>query len=170
MPTHQLAALNKGNTELGESTTFRVSRNKPLCFLGGYVSLSLCANRALKNGLGKEPSDIKYVRIFHVQGGLLLPEYTFSWTALIWFEILNNLRNPSHIFKSALSIGPFSSIFILLQIWSTLKTPSNKLSSPPFLNSQNYCNMCLNFLSPFLCLPLFLQPNTLPPGIDLVLY
>ena len=117
-----------------------------------------------------EQADIKYVRIFHVQGGLLLPEYTFSWTALIWFEILNNLRNPSHIFKSALSIGPFSSIFKLLQIWSTLKTPSTKLSSPPFLNSQNYCNMCLNFLSPFLCLPLFLQPNTLPPGIDLVLY
>lgn len=54
MPTHQLAALNKGNTELGESTTFRVSGNKPLCFLRGDVSFSLCANRALKNGLGKE--------------------------------------------------------------------------------------------------------------------
>ena len=124
MPAHQLAALNKGSTELGKSTTFRVGGDKPLCFLRGDVSFSFCANRALKNGLGKEWSDIKYIRMFSAQGGLLLPGYTFSWTALIWFEILNNLRNPCHIFKSTLSITSFSSIFKLLQIWSTLKTLS----------------------------------------------
>lgn len=164
MPTHQQAALNKGNTELGESTTFRVSRNKPLCFLRGYVSLSLCANRALKNGLGKELSDIKYVRTFSAQGGLLLPGYTLSWTALIWFEILNNLRNHSHIFKSALSIGPFSSIFKLLQIWSTLKTLSlyyalQSKYSLLFLIVKIIAICVLTFCLPFFVSHFFFNPT-----------
>lgn len=62
--------------------------------------------------------------MLRVQCGLLLPAYTFSWNALIWFEILNNLRIPSYVFKSTFSVGPFPSIFKLMQIWSTLKTLS----------------------------------------------
>lgn len=50
----QLVILYKGNIELGESTIFIVSGNKPALFLGGGVSSSLCKNTAPKHGLDKD--------------------------------------------------------------------------------------------------------------------
>lgn len=78
----QLVVLNYGNTELGESTAFIVTGNKPACFLRGDVSSSLHTNTALKPGLSKHLSDIKSVGMLRAYCGLSLSPYNLSWNAL----------------------------------------------------------------------------------------